>query len=46
MFGTDYCLVSHSDSLNFFSQLKIKKNDLQKVFHKNALKLFGRGEKV
>lgn len=46
MFGTDYCLVSHSDSLNFFSNLKIKKNDLQKVFHKNALKLFGRGEKV
>jgi len=46
MFGTDYCLASHADSLEFFSRLKIKRNDLQKVWHKNALKLFGRGEKI
>jgi predicted TIM-barrel fold metal-dependent hydrolase len=46
MFGTDYCLASHADSLEFFSRLKIKKGDMQKFLHKNALKLFGRGENV
>jgi len=46
MFGTDYCLASHADSLDFFSKLKIKKSDVQKFLHKNALKLFGRGEKL
>jgi len=46
MFGTDYCLASHADSLEFFSGLKIKKSDMEKFLYKNALKLYGRGEKI
>jgi hypothetical protein len=45
-FGTDYCLISHADAIDFFSKLRIKKEDLEKIFHQNALKLFGKGEKV
>jgi hypothetical protein len=45
-FGTDYCLISHADAIAFFSKLRIKKEDLEKIFCKNALKLFGKGEKV
>jgi predicted TIM-barrel fold metal-dependent hydrolase len=46
MFGTDYCLASHADSIEFFSRLRIKKSDLKKIFYGNALSLFGRGEKA
>jgi predicted TIM-barrel fold metal-dependent hydrolase len=46
MFGTDYCLVSHADSLHFFSRLHIKEADMGKILYKNALKLYGRGEKI
>jgi hypothetical protein len=46
MFGTDYCLASHADSIDYFSKLKIRKADLEKVLWKTALKLFGRGEKL
>jgi hypothetical protein len=46
MFGTDYCLASHADYIEFISGLKIKKNDLRNIFYKNALRLFGKGEKA
>jgi predicted TIM-barrel fold metal-dependent hydrolase len=46
LFGTDYCLASHADSLGFFSRLRIKEGDMEKFLYKNALKLFGRGEKL
>ncbi|NQU08451.1 MAG: amidohydrolase family protein [Candidatus Abyssubacteria bacterium] len=46
MFGTDYCLASHADSLEFFSKLRIKKSDMNNFLYKNALKLYGRGEKI
>ncbi|UCD57369.1 MAG: amidohydrolase [Candidatus Hydrogenedentota bacterium] len=46
MFGTDYCLASHADSLSFFSKLRIRKSDMQKILYKNALELFGKDEKV
>ena len=46
MYGTDYCLVSHADSLEFFSRLQIKKPDMEKILYKNALKLYGKGEKI
>ena len=46
MFGTDYCLASHADSLDFFSRLKIKKHDMERFLYKNAVELFGRGEKA
>jgi predicted TIM-barrel fold metal-dependent hydrolase len=46
MFGTDYCLASHADSLAFFSKLRIRKADKERFLYKNALKLFGRGEKL
>lgn len=44
MFGTDYCLASHADSIDFFSKLKIKKPDMKKFYYENALKLYGRGD--
>jgi predicted TIM-barrel fold metal-dependent hydrolase len=46
MFGTDYCLASHADSIEFFSKLKIKDEDMEKFLFKNAVALYGRGEKV
>ncbi|GAB4336973.1 MAG: hypothetical protein Kow0099_10200 [Candidatus Abyssubacteria bacterium] len=46
LFGTDYCLVSHADAIEFFSGLKIRDEDLDKIFFSNALKLLGRGETV
>jgi predicted TIM-barrel fold metal-dependent hydrolase len=46
MFGTDYCLVSHADSLDFFSRLRIKKKDLKRILFTNALALYGRGENI
>lgn len=46
MFGTDYCLASHADSLDFFSKLRIKRTDMKKFLFTNALKLYGRGEKL
>ncbi len=46
MFGTDYCLASHADSLDFFSRLQIRKADMRKILFENALKLYGRGERV
>ena len=46
MFGTDYCLASHADSLEFFSKLRIKKPDMNNFLYKNALELYGRGEKI
>ncbi len=46
LFGTDYCLASHADAIDFFSRLKIKENDFPKIFYENALRLFGRGENV
>ncbi len=41
MFGTDYCLASHADSLEFFSKLKIRKSDMDKFLYENAMKLYG-----
>ncbi len=46
MFGTDYCLASHADVIDFISSLQIRKNDMEKIFYKTAVKLYGRGEKV
>ncbi len=46
LFGTDYCLVSHADAIEFFSKLKIREEDLEKIFYSNALKLLGRGETI
>jgi predicted TIM-barrel fold metal-dependent hydrolase len=46
MFGTDYCLASHADSIDFFSKLKIKDEDMDKFLYKNAVDLYGKGEKV
>lgn len=45
-FGTDYCLISHAEAISFFLSLKIRKEDREKIFYGNALKLFGKGEKV
>lgn len=46
MFGTDYCLASHADSIDFFSKLKIKPEDMEKFFYKNAMRIYGKGEEV
>jgi len=45
-FGTDYCLASHADAISFFSKLRIRKEDMEKIFFRNALKLFGKGEQI
>lgn len=41
MFGTDYCLASHADSIEFFSKLKINESDMEKFFWKTATDLYG-----
>jgi len=46
MFGTDYCLASHADSIEFFSKLKIREPDLENFFYGNAMKLYGTKEEV
>ncbi len=46
MFGTDYCLASHADAIAFFSKLRIKSEDMQKIFCRNAVQLFARGETI
>ncbi|RJP24654.1 MAG: hypothetical protein C4520_03635 [Candidatus Abyssobacteria bacterium SURF_5] len=46
MFGTDYCLISHAEAIDFFSHLRIKREDLEKIFSRTALKLFGKGETI
>jgi hypothetical protein len=40
MFGTDYCLASHADSIRFFSKLKIEDEDKERFFYKTALELY------
>jgi len=46
MFGTDYCLASHADSIDFFSRLKIKEVDMEKFFFRTALELYGKGKEA
>jgi predicted TIM-barrel fold metal-dependent hydrolase len=46
MFGTDYCLAAHADSIEFFSKLKIKEEDMENFLFKNAVELYGNGEEV
>ena len=46
MFGTDYCLASHADSIEFFSKLKIRELDLKDFFYTNAVKLYGTEEEI
>ncbi len=41
LFGTDYSLVSHKEYLEFINRLKIRSKDFDKIFYKNAVKLFG-----
>ena len=42
LFGTDYSLVSHKEYIEFIERLRIKEKDFDKIFYKNALKLFGK----
>jgi len=42
LFGTDYSLVSHREYIEFIKKLRIRQGDFDKIFYKNAIKLFGK----